>query len=166
MIILASLAIILVLITWWRDPGALVPALRTAMSSMAVIGIRIPLALLSAAFISIVMPPTMVAPFIGAESGWVGILIALVVGGILPGGPMLTFPLALVIWRAGAGDAQMIAFLASWSMLAFYRTVAYDLPILGAKFVVLRLASTWMLPMLAGVIALGLIALLGTPSRP
>lgn len=164
--ILGFLAAVLFVLTLMRDPAALTPALRDARSNILVVAFRIPLALLSAAFISIMLPPAFVAPYIGPESEYWGIMVATLVGGLLPGGPMLAFPLALVVWRAGAGDAQMVAFLASWSVLALYRTVSYELPILGGKFIIVRLASSWMLPLLTGFIALCLIAVLGTPERP
>lgn len=165
-IILAVLTAMLFVLVLFRAPSSVAPAITDAGSNILILGLRIPLALLSASFISIMLPPAFITPYIGPESGYWGIALAIIIGGLLPGGPMLTFPVALVIWRAGAGDAQMVAFLASWSLLALYRTIAYELPILGGKFVMVRLASSWMLPFLAGIIAVGLIAIMGTPARP
>lgn len=144
-----------------RKPQAIKPALKTARKHILVLGLRLPLALLSAAFIAIILPSDLAGPLIGPETGVWGILIATAFGAVVPGGPILTFPLALVIWRSGAGEAQMVAFLASWSIFAVHRILSYELPLLGARFVVVRLASSWMLPPLAGFIALALIAVFG-----
>jgi hypothetical protein len=88
-----------------------------------------------------------------------GIIAAVAFGAIIPGGPILTFPLALVVWRTGAGQAQMIALLASWSVFAVHRIISYELPMIGPRFVALRLVSAGWLPILAGLIALGALAI-------
>src|SRR5690606_16076445 len=100
-----------------------------------------------------------VVPYVGPESGFYGILAAVIFGAVIPGGPILTFPLALVIWRSGAGEAQMIALLGSWSVFAMHRIVSYELPLLGPRFVVLRLTSSGLLPILSGLLAMALLLL-------
>ena len=159
--ILLALALVLFVLVVLRNPSGLGPAMQAARNQILVFGVKLPLALLSAAFISISMPPALVSPYIGPDSGGMGILLATAFGALVPGGPMLTFPLALVIWRGGAGDAQMVTFLASWSIFAVHRVIAYELPILGGRFVLTRLASSWMLPPLAGAVAVVLLVLFG-----
>jgi uncharacterized membrane protein YraQ (UPF0718 family) len=112
---------------------------------------------MAAAFVSLIVPTDLVGPYIGPDSGWVGVLAATAFGAFIPGGPILTFPLALVIWRAGAGDAQMVALLASWSVFAIHRVISYELPLLGGRFVMLRMASSWPLPLVAGFVALAIV---------
>jgi len=156
---LAFLCIMLLGITLARQPKQVPKAFRVVRSQLLVFGLRLPLALLSAAFISILVPPDAVVPYVGPDSGFRGILAAVVFGAIIPGGPILTFPLALVIWRSGAGEAQMVALLGSWSIFAMHRVVSYELPLLGGRFVALRLTSAGLLPILSGVLALALLAL-------
>jgi hypothetical protein len=140
-----------------RDPGRIRTALTIAGRQGRVLVIRIPLAILAATFIAHLVPTEHVSSWIGPDSGFIGILIACAVGAFIPGGPMLTFPLALVIWQLGAGQPQMVALLAAWSIFAFHRVVSYELPLLGARFLVVRIASSFMLPALAGLIAGGLM---------
>ncbi len=71
----------------------------------------------------------------------------------------MMFPLALVLWRAGAGDAQMVAFLSGWTVIALHRSLTFEIPLVGSKFALFRLAVSWVMPLLAGAIALGLTEL-------
>lgn len=115
--------------------------------------LRIPLAMFTATALATLIPQEAIGRIIGAESGWQGILLASVLGGLMPGGPMVTFPVALTVWQMGAGSAQMVAFLAAWSVFAMHRVIAFEWPIMGGRFVMVRFMSTWMLPPLAGGIA-------------
>lgn len=140
-----------------HDRSKIGEALVVAGRQGRILIIRVPLAILAASLIGRLIPTTYVSNLIGQESGIVGVLIASFVGAFIPGGPMLSFPLALVVWQLGAGQAQMVAFLASWSIFAVHRMISYELPLLGGRFVIIRMASSWMLPFLAGLIAMGML---------
>lgn len=159
--IMALIAAVLFAIARVRKPQAIPAAIGDMRSQLILFGVRLPPALLAAAFLSLIVPTDLVAPYIGADSGWQGILIATLFGAIIPGGPILTFPMALVLWRAGAGEAQMVALLASWSIFAMHRLVSYEIPLLGSRFVLIRLASAWVLPLVAGFLALAIVSLTG-----
>lgn len=115
--------------------------------------VRLPMALLAAAFLAQVVPTDKVAAVLGPESGVWGILLASVIGGVMPGGPMTSFPIALIVWQSGAGTAQTVAFLAGWSVFALHRVLAYEAPMMGWRFSGLRLSSCFFLPPLAGLLA-------------
>lgn len=123
--------------------------------------IRLPLAVLTASFLAEILPAEAIGGALGAESGFAGILLASILGGLMPGGPMVSFPIAVFLWLGGAGPAQITALIAGWSLFAFHRVLAFEAPIMGWRFVALRLASSLVLPPLAGLGAAGLIALSG-----
>lgn len=160
-LVLLILVVMMFSLVLLRKPQSMGEALGTSFNQIVVFGLRLPLALLSAAFVSLILPPTLVAPYIGPETGWLGILIASVFGAFVPGGPMMAFPVALVIWRAGAGEAQMIAFLAAWTVFAVHRMLSYEIPMLGPRFILIRVASSWMLPFIAGGLGLLILAVAG-----
>jgi hypothetical protein len=54
----------------------------------------------------------------------------------------------------------VIAYLSAWSLLALHRLVAWEVPILGARFALVRYAICVALPILAGLLARGLGRLL------
>jgi uncharacterized membrane protein YraQ (UPF0718 family) len=111
------------------------------------------MALPMAAFVSELVPDGWAERWLGPESGALGILLATLAGSALPGGPFVAFPLVLGFLKSGAGPAQMVALISGWAVLGLHRTLSWELPILGARFVALRLASSIVLPLLAGLAA-------------
>ena len=73
------------------------------------IGRKMPFALLSAAFIAQIVPIEELSHIVGPESGLLGITISALLGGLLPGGPMTSFPIALIFFAGGAGAPQIVA---------------------------------------------------------
>lgn len=122
--------------------------------------IRIPLALVAAGFLAALIPEQRIVALLGPDSGAVGILLASAIGGLLPGGPMVAFPLALVAWEGGAGAPQMVALITAWSVLALHRVLIFELPILGGRFATMRLAVSLVLPVLAGMFTAAGVALM------
>lgn len=122
---------------------------------------RLIFALMAAAFLAQLVPQAWIASVLGNDSGFLGILLASVIGGILPGGPMTSFPIAVFMWQYGAGVPQMVALLTGWSVFALHRMLAYELPIMGWHFTAIRLASTCLMPPLAGLLAAAVVAAIG-----
>ena len=56
-----------------------------------------------------------------------------------------------------AASSALISFLTAWSVFAFHRVLAYELPLMGMKFVRIRLLASLILPPLAGVMAAALV---------
>jgi uncharacterized membrane protein YraQ (UPF0718 family) len=114
-------------------------------------------ALPMAAFLSELVPADIATAWLGDDSGLNGIMIASLAGGIMPGGPFVTFPLVITFSKAGAGVAQMTALLTAWSVYALHRILTWEYPVLGWRFVAMRLASSFFLPVLAGLIMQALL---------
>ncbi len=136
-----------------RDPHAVRPAVRRALADAGRVGLRLPFALLFATFAAALLPEAWVLATLGAESGIAGLAVATVGGALLPGGPFVAFPLAIGLAERGAGVPQLVALVTAWSVLGVNRIVAFELPVLGARFVVLRVLASSPLPLLAGLAA-------------
>jgi uncharacterized membrane protein YraQ (UPF0718 family) len=160
-LVLWSLVIVIGAIARMRSPTALAEAGQRALAFARELAIRLPLALLAASFLSQILPRGFVGAAIGPDSGLVGILAATAAGSILPGGPFVAFPLAVSFYDAGAGLPQLVALITSWSTLGVIRIVAFEWPMLGPRFVALRVGVTLLLPPLAGGIAAGILAFAG-----
>jgi uncharacterized membrane protein YraQ (UPF0718 family) len=160
-LILAAAAALVAFATAIRKPESVRPAARFVVEQGSPLVFRLPVALIAAGFLGQLIPQSLVAGSIGADTGFEGILLASLIGCFLPGGPTVTFPLALVFWHAGAGAEQMVALLTAWSIFAFHRLFAFELPIMGWRFTTIRLLSSCFLPVLAGVLAGGAMALSG-----
>lgn len=152
-LVMWSLVAVLTILLWRREPAAVRPAVAVLATEGPPLLVRIPIALLAAGFLEALLPTELVQGQIGAESGVTGILLASVVGGFIPGGPFVSFPVAVAFFRAGAGLPQLTALLTAWSVFAFHRVIAYELPLMGPRFVITRLLASALLPPLAGGLA-------------
>lgn len=159
-IFFATAAFILAVVAWRRSPTLVRGAFHNAALRFLEILPRIGLALLTAGFLSQIVPAEVIGGLIGYESGLRGILIGALVGGLTPAGPIVSFPIVLVLLASGGGFPQVMAYLTAWSVFAFHRVVIYEIPLMGARFVMIRLAASAILPVLAGLLIWGMMEIL------
>jgi len=160
-IVVWVIALVLGIMAFFR-PGRLhLQGLRIAWRYFYTMVPRMAVALLVSGFFSVLVPTELIASSIGAESGIRGIITASLVGGFTPGGPIIAFPVVFVLQKAGAGVPQLIAFLTAWSVFAFHRIIAFEVPLMGIRFTALRVLSSLVLPPLAGILATGLAVVFG-----
>ena len=100
----------------------------------------------------VLLPQEVIGRWVGAESGLRGLLIGSIAGGLAPGGPYVSLPIAAGLLKSGAGVGTMVAFLTGWSLLAFGR-LPLEVGILGWKLTAIRFASTLIFAPIAGLIA-------------
>lgn len=155
-LMLLAVALALVGFIALRRPEKLPAFVNSIRTQAGNVFISLPLGLLIAAFVSRLLPADLISALIGRDSGLSGILVASSLGGFIPGGPMVAFPIAFTMMGMGAGEAQMIALLTSWSVFAIHRILTYELPLMGRHFVAVRLVAVAPLPLLAAGLALTL----------
>ena len=102
--------------------------------------------------VQVLLPQEMMAKWVGSESGWRGIVIGTIAGGLSPGGPYVSLPIAAGLLNSGAGVGTMVAYLTGWSLWAVGR-LPMEVGILGWRLTLIRFVSTFFLPFLAGWIA-------------
>ena len=102
--------------------------------------------------IQLLVPLEVVSKWVGAESGFRGVLIGTAVGGLMPGGPYVSLPVAAGLLRAGASIGTMVALITAWSLVAVGR-LPLEIGIMGWKFSLIRLACVFFFPPIAGLIA-------------
>jgi uncharacterized membrane protein YraQ (UPF0718 family) len=110
-------------------------------------------ACLIASFVAVLMPRDTVMRWVGAESGFLGIIIATLAGVICPGGPITIFPIAAAFVSIGADTGAAIAFITSWTLLGYARVLVWELPFFGGNFVIWRIIIAIPAPIVAGVLA-------------
>lgn len=143
---------------YW-DGGAALVAETAADTGLQAIEIAPQLAfgLLIGAFGGVLLPREFLVRWIGAESGFPGIVIASIAGALMPGGPFASFPIVHALHRAGANTAAVVAFLVAWASIGVSRLFVWEIPFMGAHFGVVRLICTIPLPLIAGLTASFLI---------
>jgi uncharacterized membrane protein YraQ (UPF0718 family) len=104
-------------------------------------------------FVILLLPREIVVRWVGAESGVMGIVVASLIGVVLPGGPFTIYPIAGAFLAIGADAGAAIAFVTSWTLLGVNRAVIWELPFFGVDFVTWRILLSIPLPLLAGLLA-------------
>ena len=115
---------------------------------------------LVSAFVTRLLPREVVARLVGTESGFLGLLIATLMGAVLPGGPITIYPLAGAFLVLGADAGTAIAFITAWNLLGYNRALIWEMPFFGVDFVLWRILVAVPLPFLAGALARGVTRLL------
>jgi len=100
----------------------------------------------------LLLPAKYIGKWLGKDSGIKGIFIATFIGGITPGGPMVSFPLLISLRSKGADVGSLIAFITSWTTISFTRTIVWEIPLMGIEFTFIRLISSLALPIIAGLL--------------
>lgn len=142
-----------------RSPSVARRAVGEAGTSLTRVAPVMLMALPMAAFVAELIPDGWAERWLGPDSGATGVLLATLAGSVLPGGPFVAFPLVLGFLKSGAGPAQMVALISGWAVLGLHRTLSWELPILGPRFILLRLSASLALPFLAGMAAEALLPL-------
>jgi uncharacterized membrane protein YraQ (UPF0718 family) len=154
--LLALVAILvgLAALAWSRGGSAMVSeGLGTGWNLLLRFGPVIVVSFLAAGFADLLLPTEWVRAQLGADSGMRGIALATGAGILTPAGPFVSLPIAAVMIRTGAGTGPVVAFLSAWSLLAVHRFLAWEVPILGWRFAILRYATCALLPIVAGLLA-------------
>ena len=151
-IIMAVLALILLFIGYQKGQDQHLVGLKSSFNMTLQILPLLLCAFIVAGMIQVLIPQEIINKWVGAQSGLRGIFIGTIAGGITPGGPYVSLPFAAGLLKAGAGIGTMVAFLTAWSLWAVAR-LPLEIPILGWRLTLIRLACTFFFPPIAGLIA-------------
>ena len=151
-IIMGVIAAVLLFIGYQKGGGEHILGLKSAWDLLLQIIPLLIFAFIVAGMVQHLVPAEVMSKWLGAESGFRGILIGTAIGGFMPGGPAVCLPMAAGLLRVGAGVGTMVAFITSWSLWAFAR-LPLEIGIMGWKFTLIRLACTFFFPPIAGLIA-------------
>src|SRR5579862_1724193 len=99
---------------------------------------------LLAGFVALLVPPEAVARSMGENSGTGGLLVASVAGILTPGGPFTHFPFLAALRLQGAGIGPLAAYVTAWSLLGAHRIILWEGPLLGWKFVLVRVGVSFL----------------------
>jgi len=151
-IIMGVLALIFFLIAYYKGEGQHIIGMRSALRMTVQILPLLIFAFIVAGMVQVLVPQEILSEWVGAESGMRGIFIGTVTGALAPGGPYVSLPVAAGLLQAGAGVGTMVAFLTGWSLWAVSR-LPMEVGIMGWRFTLIRIASTFFFPPIAGLIA-------------
>ena len=139
-----------------RGRPVLMMSLREGSMDFINIVPRIALGVIGSGYIAAVIPPEIITGWLGPDSGWLGVLTAVIAGGLTPGGPVVGFSIGAVALKVGGGPPQVIAYVVAWALFAFQRLILWEIPFMPAKFVWFRAAVSVPFPFLAAALAMAI----------
>ncbi|HKS85588.1 MAG TPA: hypothetical protein VJR71_08905 [Pseudolabrys sp.] len=154
-LIVAALAFI----TAVRSRALLDDSVRAGVMEFILLLPRIGIGVVGSGFVAEALPNEWIAPWLGPESGFFGVVIATLGGALTPGGPVVGFSIGAAALKSGAGAPQVIAYSTAWALYAIHRLMIWEVPLMPARVVWLRALVSLPLPFIAAAVAM----LLGHP---
>jgi uncharacterized membrane protein YraQ (UPF0718 family) len=151
-IIMGALAAILFLMGYYKGGGQHIIGMKSGLRMTVQILPLLIFSFIVAGMVQVLVPQQLLSKWVGTESGMRGIFIGTVAGALAPGGPYVSLPVAAGLLQAGAGVGTMVAFLTGWSLWAVSR-LPMEVGIMGWRFTLIRIASTFFFPPIAGLLA-------------
>jgi uncharacterized protein len=149
-IVMMVAAVIALMVVYLKSPEAANKGLSATGSLMLEITPRMIAAFTLAGLFQAIVPEEVIVRWMGHGSGFRGILIGMSLGGITPGGPMTHFPVIASLFKMGVGIGPLVAYLSAWSLFGLQRVIMWEIPFLGAKVVAIRIAVSFLFPLVAG----------------
>jgi uncharacterized membrane protein YraQ (UPF0718 family) len=117
---------------------------------------RITIGVIGSGFIAAAVPDSIIAPWLGPESGFLGVVIATIGGSLTPGGPVVGFAIGAAALKSGAGAPQVIAYSTAWALYSLNRLLVWEVPMMPPRVVWLRAMASLPLPFIAAGLAMAL----------
>lgn len=138
----------------WRSGGiqAVLNGIRRGASTLWSVGLLLIAAFLIAGLTQALVSREMIDRWLGARSGWRGILLACLAGGLIPGGPYVYYPIAGALLQAGAGLGVLIAFVIAKNLWSITR-LPMEFALLGPRLTIIRFLLTLAVPPILGFLA-------------
>ena len=103
-----------------------------------------------AGFLHVLLPRELIGAWMGAESGFRGLVVGSVAGMLTPGGPFTHFPILASFLSKGAGVGPICAYISAWALIGLNRFIVWEYPILGPKVSLVRFAVCVAFPPVIG----------------
>ena len=149
-IVMMTAAVVMLIAVYYKSPASANAGLTATSSLILEITPRMIAAFTLAGLFQAVVPQEMIVRWMGHGSGTKGLLIGMSLGGVTPGGPMTHFPVIASLYKMGVGVGPLVAYLSAWSLFGLQRVIMWEIPFLGLKVVILRIAVSFFFPLVAG----------------
>ncbi len=150
MIILTVLAAAAAVAAYLKDPALPAIGARNGLAFFWFILPRLIPAMILTGMLQVLIPQALVGRYFGQAAGLRGVLMGTAAGLVTPGGPMVSVPLLVALANSGAGMASLVAYMTSWSLFGVHRILAWEAPLMGWRFVVVRVIPSLAFPVIAG----------------
>lgn len=98
-----------------------------------------------------ILTPQQISSLIGSGSGWLGVMIASLIGSITLVPAFIAFPLAAALLKSGAGYMQIAAFVSTLMMVGIV-TLPVEFRYFGKKAAIVRNVSAYLFSLLVALV--------------
>lgn len=156
-LVFGFIALIAGFVCYLRGEKEFFHGLDASLTMFLEIAPQITAGFLLAAFTQVLIPKEFIKKWVGEESGLKGIVVASLAGSLTPGGPIASFPIVAALYSMGADFGSLVAYLTAWELLGIQRILIWEIPLLGMKFVAIRVVVSLLCPVIAGLMARQLV---------
>ncbi len=153
---LAILVVVALLLAWmtWRqgELDAVLSGLGRGAATLWSVTLLLVAAFLIAGLTQALISREIIDRWLGAQSGWRGIMLACLAGALIPGGPYVYYPIAGALLQAGAGLGVLIAFVTAKNLWSITR-LPMEFALLGPRLTIIRFLLTLAVPPILGFMA-------------
>lgn len=132
-----GLAIVLLIFSFIKDKKKTKMALKKAWKAFENILPEFLVVILLVGFLLAVLNAETISKIIGSESGWVGVILAAIIGSVTLIPAFVAFPTAALLLENGAGYMQIAAFVSTLMMVGII-SLPVEMKYIGKKISVLR----------------------------
>jgi len=157
-VLLWVIVAVLGFLAWRRGDKVLADSTRSGVLDFLYLLPRLAIGVIGAGFLAALLPQDVVRSWLGPDSGIAGLLLATLAGALTPGGPVIGFAIGASALKSGAGYLAVMAYVTAWALFAVQRLFVWEIPVMPARVVWLRVAASLPLPVLT---ALGVMLLTG-----
>ena len=128
---------LLLIFSYYKDKKKTKMALKKAWKAFENILPEFLVVILLVGVLLAILNPEVISKIIGSESGWVGVILAAIVGAVtlIPG--FIAFPTAALLLQGGAGYMQIGAFISTLMMVGVV-TMPVEIKYFGKKLTIYR----------------------------
>jgi len=149
-VLLIAVAVVLTAIAYFKDPGLPWIGARNGFALIWFVLPRLIAAMLLTGMLQVLIPQELMSRHFGREAGLKALVIATAAGVATPGGPMVSVPLMVALAHSGVSVAVQVTYITSWSLFGIHRILAWEGPLMGWHFVLIRSVASLAFPLLAG----------------
>jgi uncharacterized membrane protein YraQ (UPF0718 family) len=135
--ILYGITIVLLILSFYKDKKKTKMSLKKAWKSFENILPEFMVVILIVGLLLAILNPETISKVIGAESGWLGVILSAVIGAITLIPAFVAFPTAALLLHNGAGYTQIAAFVSTLMMVGIV-TLPVEFKYFGKKLSISR----------------------------
>jgi uncharacterized membrane protein YraQ (UPF0718 family) len=151
---LFAIAFALLVIARRRQDGTAEKGLHLALDDFLHVLPRLAVGVIGAGFLAKALPQEAITAWLGPNSGISGTALATLAGALTPGGPVVGYAMAAAALKAGAGMPQVMAFVTGWSLYTVHRMIAWEIPTMPIRTVLIRVTVSLPFPFLMAWVAM------------